>query len=155
MSRLLAIDPGSEKSAYVLMDMDTYMPVRKGIVDNEELKELHIPEMRLMARHMAIEMVASYGMPVGKEIFETCVWIGRLIETWEHFGGTWSYVYRMDEKRAICHSSRANDATIRQALMDRFGDKGTKKAPGWFYKFKADMWQAYAVGVTYIDQRKE
>ena len=29
--------------------------------------------------------------------------------------------------------------------------KGTKKAPGWFYGFSGDMWQAYALGVTYID----
>lgn len=96
-------------------------------------------------------MIASYGMPVGKEVFDTCVWIGRFIEN----STGYSYVYRKDEKMNLCHSMKAKDSNIRQALIDRFGVVGTKKNPGWFYGFKADVWQAYAVGVTYLDMEKE
>ena len=39
--------------------------------------------------------------------------------------------------------------TIRQALIDRFGDKGTRKDPGKLYGFKHDMWQALAIS-TYV-----
>jgi hypothetical protein len=57
----------------------------------------------------------------------------------------------------LCHSMKANDATIKQALVDRFAygisnhGKGSKKEPGWFYGFSKDVWAAYAVGVTYHD----
>lgn len=71
-------------------------------------------------------MIASYGMPVGKEIFDTCVWIGRFIEANDK---DYKFVYRKDEKINLCNSMKAKDSNIRQALIDRFGEVGTKKNP--------------------------
>lgn len=99
-------------------------------------------------------MIASYGMAVGKTVFETCVWIGRFKEIADFKSVDVEYIYRKDEKMNICHSMKAKDSNIRQALIDRFGIVGTKKKPGWFYGFKKDIWQAYAVGITYLDFRK-
>ena len=99
-------------------------------------------------------MIASYGMAVGKTVFDTCVWIGQFKEI-AHFNNiNVEYIYRKDETMNICHSMKAKDSNIRQALIDRFGVVGTKKNPGWFYGFKADIWQAYAVGITYLDMQK-
>lgn len=78
---------------------------------------------------LVIEMIASYGMPVGKEVFDTCVWIGKFIQTVEDRKMQAKYIYRKDEKMNICHSMKAKDSNIRQALIDRFGEVGTKKNP--------------------------
>lgn len=158
MTWILAIDPGNEESAYVLLSEDL-RPVQYCKAENE-LMYAHLCSALLANApdgdvQIAIEMIASYGMPVGREVFETCIWIGRLMERFREFKVT--LIYRKDEKLAICNSTRATDATIRQALIDRFASgtpnkgKGTKKEPGWFYGFRADIWQAYAVGVTYHD----
>lgn len=153
---ILAIDPGNLKSAYVVMGRDL-RPLEFEKTENEELLA-RIP--RLLDRYgdlsLAIEMVASYGMPVGASVFETCVWIGRFWQACSALPRK-TLVYRIDEKLTLCRDSRAKDANIRQALIDRFapdtpnGGKGTKKEPGWFYGFSADVWQAYAVGVTCAD----
>ena len=149
--KILAIDPGDVLSAYVIMDAKTYKPYKIGLIPNEEMiKILRTEEFDFMA----IEMIASYGMPVGKSIFDTCVWIGRFIETVVFRNISYEQIYRLEEKLTICFSVKANDSNIRQALIDRFGVVGTKKNPGFFYGFKKDIWAAFAVGCTFLDKRK-
>ena len=152
---VLAIDPGNVKSAYILMERKTLKPVQFGIEENEfllglicRLYEIHTP----IGNHIdvVIEKVASYGMAVGETVFETVFWIGRFFEMSSSFRSR-SRMYRMDVKMHLCHSSRAKDANIRQALIDRFGDVGTVKNPGWFFGFKADIWAAYALGVSFVE----
>ena len=148
---ILGIDPGSSQSAYVVLDKNL-KPVNIGKVDNEELLDMIYKEDFHMCRHFAIEMIASYGMAVGKTVFDTCVYIGQLKEALANtHGETVQYIYRKDEKMNLCGSMRAKDSNIRQALIDRFGVVGTKKAQGFFYGFKADIWSAMAVSVTYHD----
>jgi hypothetical protein len=151
---VLAIDPGNIESAYTLMN-DHYEIFQFGKIGNEEM--LSVIE-DTMPDVVVIEMVASYGMAVGKEVFETCVWVGRFLQASEV---ETKLIYRKDVKMNLCGQTRAKDSNIRQALIDRFAKhdfkngKGIKKNPDWFYGFKADIWQAYAVGVTYIDSELE
>ena len=152
--KILAIDPGNIESAYCVIDADTYKPTMFAKVDNEYLKSWIYTHDNLF-EILVIEMVASYGMPVGKEVFDTCTWIGRFIQMADYEGRNYKYIYRKDEKMNICNSMKAKDSNIRQALIDRFGQVGTKKNPGWFYGFKADIWSAYAVGITYLDMQKK
>lgn len=145
---ILAIDPGNIESAYCLMDKETYKPIEFGKIDNNEL----ISKIELLDYNfMAIEMIASYGMAVGASVFDTCVWIGRFIEKCET---DYEYIYRKEEKINLCNSMKAKDSNIRQALIDRFGEVGTKKNQGFFYGFKKDVWSAFAVGCTYLDKQK-
>lgn len=154
MQAIISIDPGNIESAYTIIEKHTMKPVEIGKIENEELlyklKGINSPDLEI-----AIEMIASYGMAVGKTVFDTCVWIGRFTQASDL--AKVNYVYRKDVTMNMCHVMTANDSNIIQALVDRFADnpknhgKGTKKEPGFFYGFSKDIWQAYAVGVTYID----
>ncbi len=152
---IFAVDPGSTESAFVVLDRAGTV-ARFGKHRNEELRKyLTDWSQACPGTHLAIEMIASYGMPVGAEVFDTCVWIGRLIECWD---GTFSRVYRKDVKMHLCGQTKAKDANIRQALIDRYGPGkgkaiGTKYARGPLYGISADVWAALAVAVTYADSR--
>lgn len=162
---ILAIDPGNEQSGVVLIRERDLKPIVAKKITNEELLDNLLMDRyeRLeeseCINHVAIEMIASYGMAVGQSVFETCVWIGRFIQALEdnYYNDSLKFIYRKDEKMNLCGSMKAKDSNIVQALIDRFAPntpnkgKGTKKEPGWFYGFKKDIWQAYAVAVTYHD----
>jgi hypothetical protein len=147
--RILAIDPGTTESGYVVFDEGRI--VAAGIAENHEMIEL-ISEAK-NCDELACEMIASYGMAVGRETFETCVWIGRFIQQWVSDNGkTWGFIYRKDVKIHLCGSMKAKDANIRQALLDRFGQVGTKKNPGPLFGVKSHIWSALAVAVTALEK---
>ena len=153
--KVLAIDPGTTHSAFVQYD-ELWVPsaALKGKIPNEELlsKLRSWRSCKDVQEHIVvIEMIASYGMAVGREVFETCVWIGRFMEAW---GPGAQRLFRRDVKLNLCHTGKARDANIRQALIDRFGPPGTKAAPGGTYGYKADIWAALAVAVTYADKMR-
>ena len=163
MSRLLAIDPGSSESGWVLIDTGTCRPLEFGKDENAGLLD-RLDWGRPEWDTAVIEMVASYGMAVGAEVFETCVWIGRFTEAIRRYRfdrAEPELVKRLAVKTHLCHSAKANDSNIRQALVDRFAPgqgnhgKGTKAAPGWFYGFHRDVWAAYALAVYAADQLGE
>jgi hypothetical protein len=146
---ILAIDPANELSAYCFIN-DKYEPMSFDKLNNDEL--LMILRDRKYDT-LAIEMIASYGMAVGRTVFETCVWIGRFIQIAYDRNIPVHFIYRKDVKMNLCQTMKAKDTNIRQALIDRFGEVGTKDNQGYFYGFKADLWSAYAVGITYMDNK--
>lgn len=155
---VLAIDPGPVYSAYCVVDADTMKPLEFDKVKNETLRE-YINEFSFEREDRAvIEMIQSFGMAVGKDVFDTLVWVGRFAEQLDErsFQPT-AFVLRKEEKLHICGSVKAKDTNIRHALIDRFCShdftqgKGTKANPDWFYGFKADVWMAYAVAITHIE----
>lgn len=149
---ILAIDPGNEQSAWCyLVDGK---PVQRGKVPNHSLLlDLRSGAVGEISDTLAVEAIASYGMAVGKEVFDTCLWIGRFMEAWENRGGKAQLIYRKQVKLYLCESNRANDSMIRQSIIDRFGpgkDKaiGRKAEPGPLYGIKGDEWSALAVALT-------
>ena len=151
---IVAIDPGDVQSAWVLYDENNKKPIEYAKEENSIVRE-KLCELREKTDKLAIEMIASYGMPVGKTIFETCVWIGRY---WEVWGGEIYLVYRKDVKMHLCRTMRAKDSNIRQAIIDRYGGDrkraiGTKKEPGPLYGMSADMWAAFGVALTLAETK--
>lgn len=160
MPKILALDPGNALTAWVVFDPASGRLLGFGHDPNEKMLRMIVDSptqgYREIGAHLAIEMIASYGMPVGREVFDTCVWIGRFVQAW---GSEHTRVYRAEVKSHLCHSQKANDATIRAALLDRYGPGrekaiGVKKAPGPLYGVSGDVWAALAVAVTYSDTHK-
>ena len=157
MPSILAIDPGPTESGFILFyPCLAGLPLidEAGIRGNYDLKELcHNISSALSPRPiLAIEMIACYGMPVGKETFETCLWIGRFEEAFNSNRDSLR-CYRKDIKLHLCGTTKAKDPNVRQALIDRLGKPGTKKNPGPTYGITDHMWSALAVAVYAADQQ--
>ena len=163
---IIAIDPGPTESAFVLFDGDKHAMSKRTWKDEAFSKRPNayvLDMVRVRAKYgdphdvLVIEMIASYGMPVGREVFDTCVWSGRFAEAW-HFETLRDAVTitRPAVKLQICGSMRAKDGNVRAALIDRFGGKeraiGKKKTPGPLYGVSGDVWAALAVAVTYAER---
>lgn len=151
---VLAIDPGTEESGWCL-----YHPDGRVLGSGVKPNDIMLLEIRHSAADaLALEMVASYGMPVGREVFETVRWIGRFQQAWRSPEAV-QLVYRKDIKLHLCGTPRAKDSNIRQALLDRFartgGGKtpqiGTKASPGPLYGVSGHAWAALAVAVYIND----
>lgn len=150
--KLLSLDVGTTESAFCIIDIDTYKPLKFGKISNEELLKIVKEEQY---DEMVYEEFQSYGMPIGQTTITSITWNGRYIQSALDRNKPVFRVYRKDEKINLCGTMKAKDSNIRQALIDRFGEVGVKSHPGFFYGFKKDIWAAFAVGVTYLDKKKE
>jgi hypothetical protein len=157
--KILAIDPGNRESGYAIIEMPEFKLIEFGKIENHNLLDLikALP-FKVTEIDIAIEMIGAYGMAVGKDVFETCVWIGRFEQALRDIKyHNINYIYRKDEKINLCGTMKAKDTNIRQALINRYAKfdfkngKGVKANPDTFYGVSKDVWQAIAVGVTYYD----
>jgi len=160
---ILAIDPGTSLSAYVILSGDGVIR-DKGKITNSDL--LSILFFRVLGNKIsagvaktiklgdvldpgviAIELMQCYGNPVGKEVFETCYWIGRFIQVVE---GNYIRVYRKDVSKYFLPEKKkdrpfkSTDANIRAKLISMYPKKD-------LVGFKADMWSALAIGRYVLD----
>jgi hypothetical protein len=154
---IIAIDPGPTRSALVYLEGER--PTWTLLAENKVIRDALMMDCGLFEfdsmATVVIEQIESFGMPVGREIFECVFWSGRFAECW---GGPWTRVTRKAVKLHLCGQTRAKDPNIRQAIIDRFGGQeraiGRKAAPGPLYTIKADLWSALALGLTYLDQQQ-
>ena len=165
MKKILAIDPGEVESAWVEYLPEIQQIVSHGKTTNEGVMNVLI---RSEPSDFAIEMVQCFGMPVGRETFETCLWIGRFLWEFERFEYKGinpspvktAKIFRKTVCGHICNNACAKDSNIRQALIDRFGGSkekaiGFKKSPGPLYKMCEDARSALAVAITYAETNEK
>ena len=149
---IIAIDPGPERSAWLIWCADH--PVTFGIHDNAWLLDtLNVGHVRLgnlpiIWDRVVIERVEGFGMAVGAEVFETCVWTGRF---WEAANMPVDRITRKAVKLHLCGTHRAKDPNVRQALIDRFGGPTSIRKGGQLYGVSKDVWSALAIAVAYSD----
>jgi hypothetical protein len=152
---IMGIDPGTTHSAYVRLDNNVILDHSKE--ENEKLIYETMPLIVIPNMFFVIEEIESFGMPVGRETFKTCVWSGRFFQKFCEIG-KWEnahWVSRRDIKIHFCNSMRAKDGNVRQALIDRLGAPGTKKNPGRTYGIKADEWSALALAMWFQEAIKK
>lgn len=152
---LLSIDPGPTQSGYVVMRRD--MVIAKGVAPNNLMRGLiETNAMSDAVDAMVLEKIASMGLSVGQDVFETAVWTGRFMEIWNRVRKEDPMrIKRVEVKLNLCGTARAKDTNVMTALLDRFGGKqkakGTKAVPGPLYGVSTHMWAALAVGCTAFD----
>ena len=165
--RLLAIDPGTRESAWVILDTVWSVPVRLadgsaataprlidfGIIPNDDLLLL----LRGIAADRSadaavIERVQPLGMSVSDDVFETVYWSGRFAEAL--YPRPVTRLGRKAEKAHFCGTTRAKDPNVNAVVKDRYGGataKGTKASPGPLYGVSRDVWAALAVGLAWLE----
>ncbi len=147
---ILVIDPGTTQSAIVAIEDAQSMRPAHFCKDGNPII-LNMVGAVGKGDVVVIEMMTSYGGKVGREVFDTLVWLGRFQQEAIRRGAEVHLINRVKVKAHICHKTTATDSQVRQALLARFGEVGTKDNQGWFYGFAKDVWQAYALAVTYLD----
>lgn len=150
---VIGIDPGTSSSAYVAFDgadvveheitsnVNVALYLRK-LRERGPFSEVpfdHYPE----APAVVFESVESYGMTVGREIFQTIFWTGRLFQiARDTIGPTHvSRLPRRSVKKHLCRSNAVKDKHIRAALVKRFDS----------LKLSSHEWSALAIAVTWWD----
>ena len=146
----IGVDPGPEISAFVVWDGEKI--IEKHLIENKEILGLlrWYSSTYPANSFLIIEKIESFGMPVGKSVFETVFWAGRFRQEWRNHN--FYYMPRKEAKLNLCNSCRAKDANVRQRLIDIYGPPGTKKKPGTLYGLKKDLWSAFALIAAYKKQ---
>ena len=151
--KVLAIDPGSTESAFVFYDGERIYDFDKqnnyAILQNIKTTGADI---------VLIENLSNYGMPVGRDVFETLIWIGRFVQKCEERELKNQLILRASIKAWHCGTTAAKDSNVKQSLVNKYAKhdlkhgKGKKDNPDFFYGFKADVWQAFAIAAYYFEK---
>jgi len=149
---ILAIDPGPINSGWCLLDETTKSPFKFGKSPNNTLM-LHTKWWTF--GDVAIELPVCQQMS-GRSISDTAIQAGIIAgKLCDHA----IYMITRSKVRGVLCGRKGNDKRVKDEMIKRFAPgvrnhgKGIKKDPGFFYGFHNDVWQAFALGVVFLDMR--
>lgn len=151
----LGIDPGTTQSAWVIYNTETELPEEHGLESNEAILARWESGHFQFVDRLVVERIVSYGQTIGQTTLDTCVWIGRFLQSWDE---PWNPPADLLERRKVtshmCGKAGAQDKDVRAACVERYGRgddkvaKGTKANPGPCYGMSKDVWQAFGLVLT-------
>lgn len=156
--RILSIDPGPTNTAVLVWNTGTETIEYKGKIPTPEALVI---VQTTTADIVYCELLQCMGMAVGREVFETAYYIGEIRRICIDRGLKFKGVFRTEIKLHHCHTTKAKDGNIRQALLDRYADRrdkqgrlsgGSKKDPGRLFGVSEDIWSALAIATYAADK---
>ena len=148
---IIAIDPGPTETAYLIFS-DGIQEFKK--VPSQDVLSI-ISKRSGDFFEVVCERIESFGMAVGVSTFDTVRWEGEYRCMCRMINMEFYPVTRKQIKIFWCHTARATDSNIRQALIDHYGEPGTKKNPGFTYGLSRDTWSTLAIAGYRKDQQKQ
>jgi hypothetical protein len=152
---ILAIDPGPEYSAFVNIRSD-YFPVQSGKVLNRDLFGCIEYSLQIIDAVVIEKPVCQRHS--GSSISETAIQAGMFAGLLVRID---TYLVTRSKVKGLLlgrvSGGKTADSQIISYLHDRFASgvpnkgKGKMSMPGFFFGFHDDIWQAYALGVCFID----
>jgi hypothetical protein len=140
--RVLAIDPGTHESGYVVYEDGRV--VTSGVLPNDDLLKIVKDDN---SDALAIEGFKARGNVIDNNCVQTIRWEGRFQQAWGCPEDVW-LIPRMDVKKAIGVPGSADDAKVNARLRELVGEKGTKANPGPTFGVSTHAWAALGVAVA-------
>ncbi len=156
MTVILAIDPGTTQSGWVLLDGSRILDA--AIEDNAavraRLRDWHdgarVGEVPFLGAVVIERIEPRYGLRMGWETIRTCELVGALCEATGPLPV--ALLTRSSILRHLGVAIRGSaDSGVRAALMDRWGGAASVRKGGPLAGIRTHLWAALAVGVTWAE----
>lgn len=151
--KLLAIDPGNTLSGYVILEPSVPSSANKfeitehGNITNFELLQLITADLEDVTVGL-IEMIQSYGKPVGDSVFNTCRWIGKF--ELRMLDNDWKTALILRKSIINFHLSSAAvknpDSLIRKKMIEKYPQESKGVT--------SHAWQALGLATMYLESQK-
>lgn len=149
---ILGIDPGSEKSAIVVINTDLTIIWSKEI-DNDTMRD--VITRTILSKNpgsvtVAIETIQSFGMAVANSVFVTARWAGRFEERAVSVGAHVELIGRRTVKHALLGNVAGGDKGIIEALRREYSKRDLS-----LEGIASHRWSALAVAVCCAKRMQE